>query len=92
MPVLSACGPALTPLPYTETFSDSNSGWKTASDEAIKISVQAGTLQFAINDLDTIAFVGDPACQPSGAEGTGWWFNSGTGQFRASDSLESSRY
>ncbi len=53
---LAACGPALTPLPYTEDFSDPNNGWKTAGDEAIKIGVQDGALHFTINDLDTIAW------------------------------------
>ena len=53
---LAACGPALTPLPYTDDFSDPGGGWKTASDEAIKIGVQAGALHFNIDDLDTIAW------------------------------------
>jgi hypothetical protein len=53
---LTACGPALTPLPYTESFSDPNHGWKTASDEAIKIAVQDGALHLKIDDLDTIAW------------------------------------
>jgi hypothetical protein len=56
IPVLSACGPALTPLPFTEDFSTPNNGWKTASDSAIKISQQDGALHFTINDLDTIAW------------------------------------
>lgn len=54
--VLSACGPALTPLPYADDFSTPDGGWKTASDEAIKIEVQDGALQFTIDDLDTIAW------------------------------------
>ena len=54
--VLSACGPALTPLPYADDFSTTNSGWKTASDEAITIGVQDGALHFTTDDLDTIAW------------------------------------
>ena len=54
--VLSACGPALTPLPFADDFSTTNNGWKTASDEAIKIEVQDGALHFTIDDLDTIAW------------------------------------
>jgi hypothetical protein len=54
--VLSACGPALTPLPYTDDFSTSDDGWKTASDEAITIGVRDGALHFTIDDLDTIAW------------------------------------
>lgn len=54
--VSAACGPALTPLPYADDFSNPDSGWKTASDEAIKISVQDDALQFTIDDLDTIAW------------------------------------
>jgi hypothetical protein len=54
--ILTACGPALTPLPFTEDFSNSNNGWKTASDETIKIGVQDGALHFTIDDLDTIAW------------------------------------
>ena len=53
---LAACGPALTPLPYAEDFSTADGSWKTASDEAIKIGVQAGALHFKIDDLDTIAW------------------------------------
>ena len=56
IPVLSACGSALTPLPFTEDFSNATNGWKTASDDAIKISLQDGALHFTINDLDTIAW------------------------------------
>ena len=54
--VPSACGPALTPLPYADDFSTPEGGWKTASDEAIKIGVQDGALHFTIDDLDTIAW------------------------------------
>jgi hypothetical protein len=54
--VLSACGPALTPLPFTDDFSTPDNGWKTASDSAIKISRQDGALHFTIDDLDTIAW------------------------------------
>ncbi len=53
---LTACGPAVTPLPFTEDFATTNNGWKTASDEAIKISQQDGALHFTIDDLDTIAW------------------------------------
>jgi hypothetical protein len=53
---LTACGPALTPLPYADDFSTPDGGWKTASDEAIKIGVQDGALHFTIDDLDTIAW------------------------------------
>jgi Domain of Unknown Function (DUF1080) len=54
--VLSACGPALTPLPYADDFSTPDGGWKTANDETIKIGVQDGALHFTIDDLDTIAW------------------------------------
>ncbi|HTP07284.1 MAG TPA: family 16 glycoside hydrolase [Anaerolineae bacterium] len=54
--VLSACGPALTPLPFTEDFSNANNGWKTANDDAIKIDLKDGALHFTIDDLDTIAW------------------------------------
>jgi Domain of Unknown Function (DUF1080) len=54
--VLSACGPALTPLPYADDFSTTDGGWKTAKDEAITIGVQDGALHFMIDDLDTIAW------------------------------------
>jgi hypothetical protein len=53
---LAACGPALTPLPFADDFSNPNNGWKTASDETIKIHVQDGALHFTIDDLDTIAW------------------------------------
>ncbi|HSD83898.1 MAG TPA: family 16 glycoside hydrolase [Anaerolineae bacterium] len=60
IPVLSACSPTLTPLPYTDDFStavgDPDSGWKTASDEALKIQIQDGALHFTIDELDTIAW------------------------------------
>jgi hypothetical protein len=55
-PVLAACGPALTPLPYTDDFSTADGGWKTAREEALKIEVQDGALHFTIDDLDTIAW------------------------------------
>jgi len=54
--VLSACGPALTPLPFAEDFSTTTHGWKTANDDAIKISQHDGALYFTIDDLDTIAW------------------------------------
>jgi hypothetical protein len=53
---LAACGPALTPLPFVDDFSTTANGWKTASDEAIKIEMQDGALHFTIDDLDTIAW------------------------------------
>lgn len=53
--LLAACGPALTPLPYTDDFS-SPGGWKTVSEEAIKITQQDGALHFQIDDLDTLAW------------------------------------
>lgn len=46
----------------------------------------------AYNNLDTITFVSDPAAKPTGNEGTGWWFNGATGQFRACDCIENTRY
>jgi general secretion pathway protein G len=46
----------------------------------------------AYNNLDTITFVSDPAARPTGTEGTGWWFNGATGQFRACDCAENTRY
>jgi hypothetical protein len=54
--LFAACGPALTPLPYADDFSTANGDWKTANDEAIKISTQDGALHFTIVDLDTIAW------------------------------------
>ncbi len=56
IPVLAACGPALTPLPYADDFSRPDSGWKTASDEALQIKYQDGGLHFVLNELDTIAW------------------------------------
>jgi len=44
------------------------------------------------NNLDTITFVADPTARPTGTEGTGWWFNSATGQFRACDCDANTRY
>jgi len=32
---------------------------------------------------DAITFVNDATAAPTGAEGTGWWFNAATGDFRA---------
>ena len=46
----------MTPLPYADDFSTPDNGWKTASDEAIKIAMQDGALHFTIDDLDTIAW------------------------------------
>ncbi len=54
--VLAACGPTLTPLPYTADFSNPNSGWKTASDQALTIQYRDGALHFQIDDLDTLAW------------------------------------
>jgi hypothetical protein len=56
IPVLTACGPALTPLPYADDFSNPDSGWKTASDEALQIQYQDGALHFLLNELDTITW------------------------------------
>ena len=53
---LAACGPALTPLPYADDFSNPASGWKTVHDQALTIDYQEGTLQFLIDDLDTLAW------------------------------------
>ncbi len=46
----------MTPLPYTDDFSTTNGGWKTANEDTIKIAVQDGALHFSIDDLDTIAW------------------------------------
>ncbi len=54
--ILAACGPALTPLPYSDDFSNPTSGWKTVDDEAVKIAYQDGALHFVVNDLDTQAW------------------------------------
>ena len=54
--VLAACGPALTPLPYTDDFSNPNSGWKTVDDPSVKINYQDGALHFNIPELDTLAW------------------------------------
>ena len=35
---------------------------------------------------DSITFVNDRKANPTGKEGTGWWFNVATGEFRANDS------
>ncbi len=56
MLLLAACGPVLTPLPYTDDFSNPASGWKTVHDPALTIAYQDGTLQFNIDDLDTLAW------------------------------------
>jgi hypothetical protein len=52
---LSACGfglgqstPPLTPLPYSDDFSDPNSGWETLSDLNADVSYEAGTLRIVI--------------------------------------------
>lgn len=50
---LTACGPALTPLPYADDFSSAASGWKTVDDPAVKIHYEDGALQFDIEDLNT---------------------------------------
>jgi hypothetical protein len=54
--VLAACGPALTPLPYADDFSNPASGWKTVDDPSVKIAYQDGSLQFMIPELDTLAW------------------------------------
>jgi hypothetical protein len=54
--VLAACGPALTPLPYADDFSNPASGWKTVNDPAVKINYQDGALHFNIPALDTLAW------------------------------------
>jgi type II secretory pathway pseudopilin PulG len=35
---------------------------------------------------NTVTCVNDPAIRPNGTEGTAWWFNAATGEFRACDS------
>ncbi len=56
--LLVACGPSsgLTPLPYTDDFSNSSNGWKVVNDKAIQIRYQDGALHFTIDDLDQIAW------------------------------------
>lgn len=46
----------MTPLPYADDFSNPDSGWKTASDEALQIQYQDGALHFLLNELDTITW------------------------------------
>ncbi|MEN6309045.1 MAG: hypothetical protein ABFD91_14960 [Anaerohalosphaeraceae bacterium] len=41
---------------------------------------------------NTITCVHDPNMKPNGAEGTAWWFNSATGDFRACDNLFHATY
>jgi general secretion pathway protein G len=41
---------------------------------------------------DTITCVNDPEATPTSQEGTGWWFNAATGEFRACDSLFHAAY
>lgn len=41
---------------------------------------------------DAITCVNEPAATPAGSEGTGWWFNVATVDFRASDSPEHTDY
>ena len=40
------------------------------------------------NAKNSITFVNDEMAIPSGVEGTGWWLNIATGEFRACDSYE----
>jgi hypothetical protein len=54
--ILAACGPAFTPLPYADDFSNPDSGWKTVDDPAVKIDYQDGALHFNILELDTLAW------------------------------------
>lgn len=56
LPLLAACGPALTPLPYTDDFSNPSSGWKTVAEPSVKIAYQDGALRFQIDDLDTLTW------------------------------------
>ncbi len=53
-----ACSPTsgLTPLPYTDDFSNANNGWKVVNDQAIQIRYQDGALHFTIDDLDQIVW------------------------------------
>jgi general secretion pathway protein G len=44
------------------------------------------------NNKDTICIEYDKAKLPTGQEGTGWWLNVATGEFRACDSLENTHY
>ena len=44
------------------------------------------------NMRDSVTCVNDPEATPTGQEGTGWWFNAATGEFRASDSLFHAAY
>ncbi len=55
---LIACSgaPALTALPYTDTFDDPSRGWKTVNDPAIQIQYEDGALHFQIAELDQIAW------------------------------------
>lgn len=46
----------------------------------------------AYNNQRTVTFVNDPLAQPTGEEGTGWWCNAATGEFRACDSRDNIRY
>ncbi len=46
----------------------------------------------AYNNQRTVTFVNDPLAQPRGDEGTGWWCNAATGEFRACDSRDTIRY
>jgi hypothetical protein len=56
--LLVACGgsPALTSLPYTESFDTPGDGWKTVNDQTIQINYQDSRLHFKIDDLDQIAW------------------------------------
>lgn len=50
---LTACGvmqptSSLTPLPYSDDFSNPNSGWETLSDLNADVTYDAGTLRIVI--------------------------------------------
>jgi hypothetical protein len=47
---------AFTPLPYVDNFDDPASGWKTVSDDSIKIQYQNSALNFTIDELDRIVW------------------------------------